>query len=240
MADSARLSFVRRIRRYLVAGVLSAIPVLVTWLVVKFLFNLLADVGVPVVDRVATTIEPSAPAVAALLKKTVFRGILGVSLVFVLLCILGWIGTRLAGRKLIAGFDSLVNRIPLVKTVYGSVKTLVTALQGQPEEVQRVVLIDFPSEEMKAVGFVTRTLTDTDTGRKLAAVYVPTTPNPTSGYLEIVPVERITSTTWTFDEAMSFIVSGGAVAPPEMNYDKSAAAPPAAERQPEIGPADET
>mgnify|MGYP001548759333 CR=1 FL=1 len=56
-------------------------------------------------------------------------------------------------------------------------------------------------------------LREQGTGRELAAVYVPTTPNPTSGYLEIVPVEKITPTDWTVDQAMSFIISGGAVAP---------------------------
>ena len=88
-----------------------------------------------------------------------------------------------------------------------------------------MVLIDFPSPEMKTVGFVTRTLVDDDTGRELAAVYVPTTPNPTSGYLEIVPLDKVTSTNWTMDEAMTFIISGGAVAPKSMNYDKGADAP---------------
>jgi uncharacterized membrane protein len=83
-----------------------------------------------------------------------------------------------------------------------------------------VVLIEFPSKDMKTVGFVTRILTDDNTGRQLAAVYVPTTPNPTSGYLEIVPVENLISTNWTIDEAMTFIVSGGAIAPHNINYDK--------------------
>jgi len=82
-----------------------------------------------------------------------------------------------------------------------------------------VVLIDFPNRDMKVVGFVTRTLREEGTGRALAAVYVPTTPNPTSGYLEIVPVERLTPTQWTFDEAMAFIISGGAVAPDEMPFE---------------------
>jgi uncharacterized membrane protein len=68
------------------------------------------------------------------------------------------------------------------------------------------------------VGLVTRTLVDDATGRELAAVYVPTTPNPTSGYLEIVPLERVTSTDWSIDEAMNFIISGGAVAPGTIPY----------------------
>ena len=68
-------------------------------------------------------------------------------------------------------------------------------------------------DQMKSIGFVTRVMREQGTGRELAAVYVPTTPNPTSGYLEIVPVEKMTPTDWTVDQAMSFIISGGAVAP---------------------------
>ena len=84
--------------------------------------------------------------------------------------------------------------------------------------MQRVVLIDFPSRDLKAVGLVTRTLQDAKTGEALAAVYVPTTPNPTSGYLEIVPVSRIVSTDWTLDEAMNFLITGGAVAPESIDF----------------------
>ena len=83
----------------------------------------------------------------------------------------------------------------------------------------RVVLIEFPNSEMKTVGLVTRTMRDADTGREYAAVYVPTTPNPTSGYLEIVPLERVTPTDWTMDQAMAFIISGGAIAPARFRFD---------------------
>ena len=120
-------------------------------------------------------------------------------------------------------------RIPIVQTIYGATKKLIDTFRNSPDGAQRVVLIDFPSPEMKTVGFVTRVMLDKDTGRKLAAVYVPTTPNPTSGYLEIVPAENLTATDWTMDDAMTFIVSGGAVAPESMNYDKSAGPPVDAE-----------
>ena len=124
-----------------------------------------------------------------------------------------------------AAFDAIINRIPLAHQIYGGAKKLVTSFQEKPEGVQRVVLINFPSPEMKTVGLVTRTLIDSDTGDTLAAVYVPTTPNPTSGYLEIVPIHKVTSTNWTVDEAMNFIVSGGAVAPATMNYSKGVETP---------------
>jgi uncharacterized membrane protein len=108
--------------------------------------------------------------------------------------------------------------VPLAKTVYGSARQLLDLLQTKPDGTQRVVLIDFPHAQMKSVGFVTRLLRDENTGAELAAVYVPTTPNPTSGYLEIVPVERLTPTDWTVDQAMNFIISGGAVSPDRIPF----------------------
>jgi len=88
-------------------------------------------------------------------------------------------------------------------------------LQGLPRRAAGHELL----EAVAAVGDVG---TADRGGRELAAVYVPTTPNPTSGYLEIVPVERITPTDWTVDQAMSFIISGGAVAPESIPWDPPA------------------
>ena len=99
-------------------------------------------------------------------------------------------------------------------------------IQKKPAGTQRVVLIDFPSPELKSVGFVTRTFQDAN-GRELAAVYVPTTPNPTGGYLEIVPIEKLIATDWSVDQAMAFVLSVGAVAPetPLPGIDGDAAKP---------------
>ena len=90
---------------------------------------------------------------------------------------------------------------------------LMAVLQQKPSGVQRVVLIDFPRPGMKVAGFVTRVMTEQGSGREMAAVYIPTTPNPTGGYLVVVPVDELTPTDWTMDQAMAFIISGGAVAP---------------------------
>ena len=108
----------------------------------------------------------------------------------------------------------------MVQKIYGSVRKLLSALQTEPQNIQRVVLIEFPTESMKTVGLVTKILKDEKTGKDLACVYVPTTPNPTSGYLEIVPVERLVSTDMTLDEAMTLVVSGGAVGPDTIRYEK--------------------
>jgi uncharacterized membrane protein len=124
----------------------------------------------------------------------------------------GWAAQRVFGRRLIDAFEAVLGRVPLVKTIYGGVRKLIGTLEGQSTGGQHVVLISFPSEEMKTVGILTRVMTE-ESGRTLAIVYVPTTPNPTSGYVEIVPIERVVAIDWTMDEAMSFIMSAGAVAP---------------------------
>ncbi len=208
-------------RRIFLAGLLTVIPLWVTWLVIAFLFRTVSAAGEPLVYWIAALSEERLPAVNAVLISPIFTNILSFLLVVACIYGLGLLTTFVAGRKLGEIFESFLHRLPFVKHVYRSVKKLTTVLQEKPAgDVQRVVLIDFPSPEMKTVGLVTRVFDDANSGLKLAAVYVPTTPNPTSGYLEIVPVERLTPTGWTMDEAMNFIVSGGAVAPKDIVFDR--------------------
>lgn len=208
------------VRRYLLSGLLTLVPLWVTWIVVSFVFGQLSRLGLPWVRVLAGRFERASPGVAEVLLHPWFQNLLAVVLTLLLLYLLGWTVNQVVGRRAVMLFENLLDRVPGVQTVYGSVRKLIGSLQQKPDGVQRVVLIDFPSPEMKAVGFVTRTFNAADSGRELAAVYVPTTPNPTSGYLEIVPVERLVSTDWSVDEAMNFIISGGAVAPESVAYDR--------------------
>ncbi len=204
-------------------GLLTVIPLWFTWLVLSFLFKTLSSIGNPVVQFFADRLTPMMPGLADLLNVAIFQSIVAVFLVLAVLYGTGIVARHVVGRRMITLFEQLIDQIPFVKTVYGAVKKLLVVLQEKPgSDVQRVVLINFPSEEMKTVGLVTRTFTDAVTGREVAAVYVPTTPNPTSGYLEVVPVDKLTSTDWELDEAMTFIISGGAIAPDHMYYDQSA------------------
>ncbi len=206
------------IRRYLVSGVITVIPLWVTWWVFDLVVRQLSRLGRPWARVLSGNIREDSPALAQWILEPWFQNVLAVLITLVGLYVLGWAVTRVLGRRILNAFESLLSRLPFVQTVYGAIRKMVVALQQKPTDVQRVVLVEFPSRDMKAVGLVTRTLEDSENGRKLAAVYVPTTPNPTSGYLEIVPVERLVSTDWTIDEAMNFIVSGGAVAPEDIRY----------------------
>ena len=208
------------ISRYVVAGVTALIPLWVTWLVLEFLFGIFSQIGGPPIDWLAGLIEPIAPSIASLLQSKVVQGFLEMLLVVGLLYGVGLATKVMIGRRAIHAFEQILEQIPLVKSIYGSVKKLVSVLGDSPgHDVQKVVLIEFPHRGMKTVGLVTRSFSDSNTGRKLIAVYVPTTPNPTSGYLEIVPTESVVSTDWTIDEAMSFVISGGTIAPDRLTYD---------------------
>jgi uncharacterized membrane protein len=202
-----------RVKRYLLTGLLTFIPLWVTWLVFKFVLSLLAGIGAPLVTGFLGALSLMAPRTAAALhvEWLVFIGALLITLLA--LYLLGFVATRVIGQRFINGFDALLARIPLVQTIYGGTKKLMAVLQNKPSGLQRVVLIDFPRRGMKVVGFVTRVMMEEGSGREMAAVYIPTTPNPTGGYLELVPVDELTPTDWTMDQAMAFIISGGAVAP---------------------------
>lgn len=212
----------KRLQRLFLTGLLTLLPIWLTWVVVKFVFVLLSDLSKPWVQPVSRRIALSDPRMLGWFDDPWVQTAIALLATLLVILAVGWLARRVVGQRLLRWFEAVVSRIPLASTIYGSARKLLDILQTQPDGTQRVVLIDFPHNEMKSIGFVTRVVREQGTGRELAAVYVPTTPNPTSGYLEIVPVEKMTPTDWTVDQAMSFIISGGAVSPDTIPF-----APPA-------------
>lgn len=207
--------------KYFLAGLLALIPLAITGWVVVFVFRILSAAGEPAAKYIAQSLGNRFPIIEAALTNEIILGFVSFVLAIVSIYLLGMFASMVVGRRIIIIFEAILAKVPLVRSLYGSIKKLTVVLQEKPsDDVDRVVLIDFPSPEMKTVGLVTRVLEDENTGRLLAAVYVPTTPNPTSGYLEIVPVDKLTPTDWTMDEAINFVVSGGAVAPNKITYER--------------------
>ena len=212
----------RNAQRYLLTGILSVIPLWITWLVFKFFFVQLSSLGLPWAMAVSKALQKHSPTMAEWLVAPWFQSVLAIILTLFALYLLGWVASRVIGQRILSLLDNLMHRIPVVQTVYGAVSKLIGVLKSKPDKVQRVVLIAFPNPGMRTVGFVTKVMADASTGQSLAAVYVPTTPNPTSGYMEIVPLEDLISTDWSMDEAMTFILSAGAVAPDRISYSQPA------------------
>jgi len=204
--------------RYIIIGLLTAAPLAITWWIVRFLFEQLSELGKPGVYAASFAIRGEYPKIAELMLNETVQSVFAVIVVLVFLYILGWAAGRMIGQRLIAVFESLIGAIPFVDSIYRATKRFLAVAGNTEQSERRVVLIDFPSPEMKTIGLVTRVMRDADTGEELAAVYVPTSPNPTSGYIEIVPMHAITFTDWTFDQAMSFIVTGGSNAPDTITY----------------------
>lgn len=202
-----------RLKRYLLTGLLTFIPLWVTWLVFKFVLGVLADIGTPLVAALLGALALVAPHAATVLGSEWIAFVVALLITLGALYLLGALANRVIGQRVIGAFDGLLARIPVVQTIYGGTKKLMTVLQNKPSGVQRVVLVEFPRRGMRVVGFVTRVMIEEGSGREMAAVFIPTTPNPTGGYLEVVPLAELTPTDWTMDQAMAFIISGGAVAP---------------------------
>ena len=203
------------LQRYLITGLLTFIPLWLTWLVFAFVVSVLSHVGAPAVTATFALISAIFPEAAEWLGQEWFRSIVAFVGTIVALYLLGFAASRMLGQRLLSAFERLIEHIPLVHTIYGGSKKLMTMMQSKPGSTQRVVLIGFPSPTLKTIGFVTRTFTDS-AGREMAAVYIPTTPNPTGGYLEVAPVEDLIATDWSVDQAMAFILSGGAAGPEKL------------------------
>lgn len=204
--------------RYLLIGFFTVAPLWVTWFVLDFVFSLLARTGAPLLRGAAHAVRPFAESVADWLLNPTVQYLLAALVTLVGLYFIGLITSMVVGRQLLGLMERILARLPLVQTIYGATKRFLETLREPPVSGQRVVLISFPSPEMKALGFVTRVMRDPDTGRQLAAVYVPTSPNPTSGYIEIVPLDDVVQTDWTMEEAMSFVMTGGTNAPDTVRF----------------------
>ncbi len=210
----------KKLQTYFLTGLLTLLPIWLVFIVFKFVLGLLSDLSEPIITPISHHLAVNYPMMFSWLSQPLTRTTIGVIFTTAFILSIGILTRRVIGQRLISWVELMISKVPLANTIYLSARKLLDMLQTKPDGTQRVVLINFPHEHMKSIGFVTRILHDEITGEELAAVYVPTTPNPTSGYLEIVPVSQLTPTDWSADQAMSFIISGGAVAPDKIPFSR--------------------
>lgn len=206
------------IGRYVLIGSLTVTPLLVTWLVFEFLFKFLAQLGGPLLKGLARAVSPHSDTIARWLLDSGFQQGVAALLTIASLYGIGLLASFMIGKKVIDLYEDILAKLPLAQTIYGATKRFLNTLSQPPVSGRRVVLVNFPSSEMKAVGFITKILYDTETGEELAAVYVPTSPNPTSGYIEIVPLKKVIMTDWSTEDAMKFVVTSGTSAPDQIHF----------------------
>jgi uncharacterized membrane protein len=205
-AKRGKARVLRGLRRYLVAGLLIWLPLGATLLTFKFLLDLADEI---------LTLLPEAWRPDALLGFHLPG--FGVLLALAVLLGTGVLMANLIGGTVVAWWEELLNRIPLVRSIYSGVKGLTETLVSTKGSFNRVVLVEYPRREMWSIGFVTASEVpeiSAATGEQQVCVYVPTTPNPTSGLIVYVPASQVRETTMSVDEAMKMVVTMGIVMPP--------------------------
>ncbi len=196
----------------ILAGLLTIGPLFVTCLIFGFLLKTLAEAGLPVVHLFA--------ALGAGPSEPWLQWVLAVVLTLVVLYVVGRLTSQVLGRQAFNLFEAMLERLPVVAKVYTSVRQLLDTMMAKKETSQRVVLVDFPIPGQKSIGFLTRTMTDATTGELLAAVLLPNAINPTSAFLQVLPMSRLVETSLTMEQAMSMLMTGGAVGPETIQFSR--------------------
>ncbi len=229
------------LRARILAGLIVVLPIWVSWLLVRAVFGLMRDSSAWVVHLFVSSqrleslalarIEETVPAAwrawtglpdVELARQTVIWSIaiFSVFLTVFLLYTIGLLTANIVGRRLIETMENLLDRVPLVKTVYRSIKQILTAFSTDAtQSFQRVALIKFPSEHSRAPAFVTNIFKDAVTGEDMCAVFYPTTPNPTTGYMLVVRRSDLIEVNWSIEEAFQAIISCGMLTPPGVSFD---------------------
>jgi uncharacterized membrane protein len=199
---------VSSLRKYLIAGLLVWLPLIATVVVIRFLINLL--------DKTILLIPPEWR------PETVFGFSIpgfGIMVGIFILLITGMFAANLFGRRLVAFWESLLGRIPLVRTIYNSVKQVTeTIFTSNSKSFRKAVLIEFPRKGTWSVGFLSNRGMQTAidiTGQELISVFVSTTPNPTTGFIMMVPASEVIELDISIEEAFKYIISIGVVVPNE-------------------------
>jgi uncharacterized membrane protein len=217
--DKAHRGINANIRKNLISGMLIAVPFVVSLLIIQWLFHIMADLLRPVVGRILPRLARiliTTPVPDTYLRIAVT--VLSVIVLVLLLYFVGAIGQFVIGRRFIAIGEKLFMQIPIVRTIFSSSKQVVKAMSLPDRTMfKSVVLVEFPRLGMKAVGFLTGYITDAK-GGKFCKVFIPTTPNPTTGFFEIVPVEDVVQTDISIEDGFKMVISGGVVSPDSFNY----------------------
>ena len=220
-----------RIKRYLAAGLLVWVPLGVTYFVLRVLIN--------VMDQTLLLV-PSAIRPENLIGFRIPG--LGVILTFTLLLATGALAANFLGRRLLDAWESVLARIPLVSWVYSGVKKVAeTLLSPSGQSFRKVLLIEYPRKGIWSICFQTASALDevqARTAKEVICVFVPTTPNPTSGFIMLVPRDEVIELDMTVDEALRMVISLGVVVP-EWRKRKLATRPAASatpvEKREEVG-----
>jgi len=191
----------KKLRTQFATGILVVVPIGVTILILVWIFVTLDNVLQPIIRSI---------------WGRTFPGV-GFGATIVLIYLAGVIASNIVGTRLIHYGESLLARVPVVRQLYAGIKQILEGF-SKPGKTgfMQVVLVEFPKEGMRAIGFITNESYD-KSGERLLNVFIPTSPNPTSGFLEIVKEDKIIRTNISVDDALKMVVSAGRVSLQEVS-----------------------
>ena len=198
MPNMKKKSIALRLRNYFVTGVIVLIPIGFTLYLSKFLINFTTRL-VPTGLNPNTYLPYNIPGIEIIL--TVF-----------FITIIGGLSLSFLGKKFLQIIDDLFKRIPILRTIYSAIGQMTDSFRNEEGNKKSVVLVEYPRKGSWAVGFATKENTGeikSKTNKNLINIFVPTTPNPTSGFLLMIPKEDLIFLDMSFEEASKFIVSAG-------------------------------
>ena len=189
----------KTIRKYFVTGMIVIIPIWVTVLILRAVVNL--------IQNAFALLPPS-------IHPRTYISFFGIELVIavVLILLIGLLANNFFGKKFLKLGELVLAKIPVIKTVYQGVKHLTIGVLGEKRMFSKVVLLEFPIKGLSFIGFVTgedTQLIHNRDGKKMLNIFIPTTPNPTSGYFCIAAEEKVTYLDISVDEAFKLIISAG-------------------------------
>ncbi|HKK01739.1 MAG TPA: DUF502 domain-containing protein [Desulfuromonadales bacterium] len=194
---------VNHLKKKLGTGLLVIIPVGLTIFVLRFLFNVADGVFAPFIHKT----------VSVFFGETSYIPGLGMIAGLVVVYVTGLVATNVFGRRLVDYWDRFLSHIPIVKSIYTSSKQITNVFsKGGKNSFRRSVYVEFPKEGCFSIAFITNSV-QAESGRRYHTVFVPTSPNPTSGYVLLLEEDKVFPTAFGVEEAMKIIMSGGMVTP---------------------------
>jgi uncharacterized membrane protein len=192
---------VKHLRKTFIAGLFVIIPVGITIFILKFLFNLADGILGSYIDRLFSLVTH---------QELHLPGLGMITGAIVVYCT-GLLATNVLGSRLLKYGDALFSKIPLVKSIYSSSKQLTRVFQEGQSSYRRAVFVEWPRPGVRAIGFVTTELEQD--GVAMVVVYLPTMPNPTSGFALYFRADEVQESGMSVEDAVKFVVSGGVVVP---------------------------
>lgn len=193
-------SIKRRSKNYFLSGILVVIPIVITIFVIKAIFTFLDELLLPYLMPQLGYWVPG----------------IGIIITFTGIYLVGILVTNFIGRKFISLGEKIVLNIPVAKTIYGSVKQIMETFSFKSEESgKKVVMVEYPKENVWSIGLVNGEINHPDSNEKLYSILIIAAINPTSGFLILVPQNKVVHLNISVEEAMKWIVSGGIVMPDE-------------------------